>query len=107
MTAAKIAELNDLLRTTFQGGQIMLTHGFNALSDEIRAKAMSAMREYNDFKPDNDPHREHDFGAFEVDGVKLFFKISYYDPTMQYGSDDPANPDITKRVLTLMLNSEW
>ena len=62
---------------------------------------------FDDFKPDNDPYGEHDFGAFEVDGHKFFFKVSYYDITMEFGSDDPANPEVTKRVLTLMLAEEY
>ena len=107
MNRKKIAELNDILRMAFRGGQIMLTSGFNALPEETKAKAMSAMRNYSDFDPINDIGGTHDFGAFIVDDVKLYFKIAYYDPTMQYGSDDPSNPAITKRVLTLMLAEEY
>lgn len=103
----KIAELNDVLRTTFTGGQLMLTQGFSALSDEMRARAMSEMRTFNKFDKDNDPYGEHDFGAFEIDGQKFFFKITYYDPTMNYGSDDPSNPDVTMRVLTIMRAEEY
>ena len=105
--SAKIAELNDILRMAFRGGKIMLTDGFNALPEETKAKAMHAMRNYSDFDPINDLSGTHDFGAFIVDNMKFYFKIAYYDPTMQYGSDDPSNPAITKRVLTLMLAEEY
>ena len=65
------------------------------------------MKAYDAFTKDNDPHREHDFGAFEVDGVELFFKIDYYDHNMQGGSEDPANPACTVRVLTIMERTEY
>jgi hypothetical protein len=31
---------------------------------------------------DNDPHGEHDFGAFEHEGQRIFWKIDYYAPDM-------------------------
>ena len=56
----------------------------------------------------NDPYNEHDFGAFSQEGVgKIFWKIDYYDAAMKYGSEDPADPTKTTRVLTIMLASEY
>jgi hypothetical protein len=62
---------------------------------------------FNVFIEDNDPNGEHDFGSFEIDGRKLFFKIDYYDKDMRYGSEDPSDPSQTARVLTLMLAEEY
>ena len=50
---------------------------------------------------------EHDFGAFEVDSHRLFFKLDYHAPDMASGSEDPADPAKTVRVLTLMLAAEY
>ena len=50
---------------------------------------------------------EHDFGALTVAGVRLLWKIDYYDAGMGGGSPDPADPSVTTRVLTLMLVDEW
>jgi Protein of unknown function (DUF3768) len=61
----------------------------------------------NVFIEDNDPHGEHDFGSFEIEGRKLFFKIDYYDKDMRFGSEDPSDPSKTARVLTLMLAEEY
>ena len=72
-----------------------------------RLKVLQAMREYDDFALDGDPYAEHDLGAFEVHGFKFFFKITYYDMTMDFASEDPSNPDVTKRVLTLTLAEEY
>ena len=62
---------------------------------------------FSAFTPENDPHGEHDFGSFALAGRKLFFKIDYFDATMQFGSEDPADPAKTTRVLTIMLAEEY
>lgn len=66
-----------------------------------------AVQTFLAFTPDNDPHGEHDFGAFDLGGQRLFWKIDYYDRDLRYASDDPADPDITTRVLTIMMASEY
>ena len=37
----------------------------------------------------------------------VFWKIDCYDTSLTYGSDAPWNPEQTKRVLTIMLASEY
>jgi len=102
-----IARLNDAFRTTLIGGKVMLTAGIAELPERTRANILTAVRTFADFSEDNDPHGEHDFGAFEADGHKCFWKIDYYDKSMESGSKEPANPDVTTRVLTIMLASEY
>ena len=105
----RIAELNDLLRTTFNpaAGHIMLTRGIQALEEEDRLKIFDLVRTFNAFTTDNDPYGEHDFGAVEYNGQKAFWKIDYYAPDMMHGSEDPADPDQTVRVMTIMLANEY
>ena len=62
---------------------------------------------FDTFTPDNDPHHEHDFGSFEHDGERIFWKIDYYDRSLTNGSEDPSDPAQTTRVLTIMLASEY
>lgn len=107
LRTATIRRLNDTFRATFTGGRVMLTAGVNGLPDDTKANVLSAVRQYADFKPDNDPHGEHDFGVFEVQGVKLFWKIDYYDKALEYGSENPADPAVTTRVLTIMKREEY
>ena len=64
------------------------------------------------FTEDNDQHGEHDFGAFEHEGERIFWKIAYYDRATfgtgrDYASENPADPKQTVRVLTIMLASEY
>jgi len=105
--ATRIRFLNDLLRSTGAGGRIFLTQGIAALSEREQSDIAWKVRAFDDFTQGNDPHREHDFGAFTLDGRKIFWKIDYYDPAMEYGSEDPSDDEKTFRVLTIMLAEEY
>lgn len=104
---AKVRELNDAFRTTMTGGRVMLTAGVDALPSDVKAIAIRRVATFSDFNADNDPHAEHDFGSFELSGRKFFFKLDYYDSAMEFGSEDPADPAKTTRVLTIMLAEEY
>ena len=104
---ARIRELNDAFRLSFVGGTVLLTAGVNALPAEVKARTLMRVRSFDQFDADNDPHQEHDFGAFEIDGAKFFWKLDYYDRERRYGSPDPSDPDQTTRVLTVMLAEEY
>ena len=71
------------------------------------ALALSKLRAFNDFTPDNDPYGEGDFGSFDLAGEKFFWKIDYYERDLRGGSEDPADPNVTTRVLTIMLAWEY
>lgn len=45
--------------------------------------------------------------ALKVDGQKIWFKIGAYDQNLEYGSPDPSDPAVTKRVMTILLPSEY
>lgn len=106
--AAKIAQLNDVLRTTFLTGKVILTPGIRALADADREAIITAVREFSAFTPDNDPYGEHDFGAVTLPNVgKVFWKIDYYDDQYECHSPDASNPKVTRRVLTIMLAEEY
>ncbi|MGX1499837.1 hypothetical protein ACSSV1_004897 [Labrenzia sp. MBR-25] len=103
-----MADLNDLLRTTFLAGRVVLTQGIAALDDEDREVVLTQVREFSDFNEDNDPYGQRDFGAFTHEAAgKVFWKIDYYDLDYKYLSPDPADPQVTRRVLTIMLADEY
>lgn len=104
---AKIRELNDLLRVDRAGGQLFVTHGICSLGLAYVPAIIEAVRQFDAFDAGNDPYAEHDFGALEVLGVRVFWKIDYWDERMKFGSPDPADPDVTSRVLTIMLAAEY
>jgi len=103
----RIRALNDAFRKSFTGGRVMLTAGVDALPSDVKAMAIRKVATFSDFASDNDPYGEHDFGAFDLAGRKIFWKIECYDPGLEWGSDDPADPEKTLRILTLMLAEEY
>lgn len=103
----RIRELNDAFRTRFAGGHVMMTPSVEALPAMVKAAALQQVATFDAFTPDNDPHGEHDFGSFALCNRTFFWKIDAYDKTMEYGSDDPADPNKTTRVLTLMLAEDY
>ena len=112
---AQITALNDRLRQTLglpgygkALGKVCMTAGIGALPPDVLTSILTTVQRFDNFTEDNDPYGEHDFGAFDCPGAgKVFWKIDYYAPDMSQGSEDPADPDKTVRVLTIMLASEW
>jgi len=103
----EIAELNDTFRRSMTGGKILITPGVASLSGDVQAVVIRTVATFDAFTNANDPHHERDFGAFRVAGHHVFWKIDYYDPSMQAASEDPADPAKTTRVLTIMLAEEY
>ncbi|MEN8444466.1 MAG: DUF3768 domain-containing protein [Cyanobacteria bacterium J06555_13] len=109
---AIIRDLNDRLRQGDKSvsGQIVLTNGVVSLfGDPVmeQIELFEAVKSFDAFNEDNDPHNEHDFGAFDFKGEKLFWKIDYYAPDMMHGSEDPNDCSITVRLLTILLAREY
>jgi hypothetical protein len=113
-----IAQLNDALRqhlTQPGHNRVVMTIGVQDLIGDVslfrnfhaQAELLRNIREFYAFGPDVDPHGERDFGRFEFRDAALYWKIDYYDRALEYGSLDPANPDVTTRVLTILLSSEY
>ena len=102
-----IATLNDKFRRSFINGEVLLSAGIAAMDAEDKANIVSLVQNFNDFNEDNDPYGEHDFGAFDYKDEKILWKIDYYDLNHKYMSEDPSNPDITNRVLTIMTVYEY
>jgi hypothetical protein len=106
----RIPELNDELRRTLvtsARGKVVLTQGVAALPENELAQLLERVRRFGEFTNDNDPHGEHDFGSIALEGVTYFFKLDYYAPDMDGGSEDPADPTKTTRVLTIMRADEY
>jgi hypothetical protein len=119
--AERIARLNDLARRAMGVACVVVaTEGVRALLEADQSRLRELIETFDVFTPDNDPYGERDFGAIYqgVDGVwsvsrpidvavTVFWKIDAYDSELRFGSDDPADPAVTRRVLTIMLASEY
>ena len=106
-SSARISALNDELRRFGRGGQIIVTSGIQALGTEGVARVLAAVAGFDAFTGDNDPYGEHDCAILTVDGLRVLFKIDYYDRDLTYHSPDPSDPTVTERVMTVMLASEY
>jgi hypothetical protein len=100
-----VRELNDTARQSFTGVRVLVTSGVQALAGF--SELIHKVRTFDDFSEDNDPRGEHDFGSFQHEGETVYWKIDYYDELVQFGSEDPTNTELTTRVLTILLSSEY
>ena len=102
-TSAKIAELNDAARCN--ASNYMTTQGIMSLDEQTISEIFVQVQNFNKFNQDNDPYGEHDFGAFTIDGDKVFWKIDYYDQGLNEWCD-PLDPHY-RRVVTVMLDEDY
>lgn len=114
--AERIATVNDAFRyevLTFgrakAPGICVFTRGIACLDPTTIGQIVIRTRIFKTFTEDNDPHGEHDFGAFDQPNVgKIFWKIDYYaDQQCRNGSEAPEDPKRSYRVLTIMLAEEY
>ena len=113
---ALIAQQNDTFRKSGNQdalikGQIVMTQGVATLAPVIKAILTQRLWAFDAFTEDNDPFGDHSFGCIEFNVTdtdhRFFWKIDLYDTAYDYGSDDAVNPEVTRRVLTLMLPEEY
>jgi hypothetical protein len=104
----RVRDLNNAFRTGGGvAGQWFFARGVADRGSAFVALATAAVKTFDSFTPDNDPYGEHDFGAINLAGETLFWKIDAHDATMTNGSADPSDPALTRRALTIMLASEY
>jgi hypothetical protein len=104
----RIRDLNDAFRLApSKHGRLVTTKGVSSLPFDSQLAIIAKVMNFDEFSPDNDPNGEHDFGCFDFHDKKIFWKIDYYDSDCEYGSEDPADPSKTTRVMTVMLASEY
>lgn len=112
-----IARLNDWLRdhlTQPGANRVMMTSGIAELIGDVsifrnfrkQAELLRTVSGYDSFTPAHDPYGEHDLGTFEFEGAACMWKIDYYNADLSAGSENPADPSLTVRVLTIMRADE-
>lgn len=88
-------------------GTAVVTAGVREMGRTFETAAYLAVAKDTAFNEDNDPYGDHTFGTVTVSGERLFWKIDLYDRALEYGSPEPANPERTHRVLTILFPSEY
>ena len=104
-SACEIALHNDRFRITLSPvlGKVVVTGGVLLKGDAFTTKAIGLVRQFNDFNDGNDPYGERDFGTVEVYNEIVNWKFDYFDRRYKYLSENPADPEVTRRVLTIYL----
>ncbi len=75
---------------------LLLTSGLSSTFPDEVPLILQMVKEFDTFNEGNDPWHEHDFGAFDFRGERIFWKI-----------DDYAGHEGYELVLTVMLASEY
>ncbi len=75
---------------------LLLTRGVSETFRDQVAVILKMVKEFDAFAESNDPWHEHDFGAFDFKGEKIFWKI-----------DDYRGHEGYELVMTVMLASEY
>ena len=91
-------------------GQWIITQGLAATIEEANLGPLDiiqVVQAFDTFTEDNDPYGTHEFGAFDFQSETCFWKIDLYDSDLQFGSPDPTDLFQTRRVMTIMLASEY
>lgn len=106
-SAEEIAKKNDKLRKTLlsdDNNGVIVTRSVRESEhfDEI----LEAVKNFEDFSEDNDPHGERDCALFDVGGERYMFKIDYYANDFPYGAD-PYEEEGIRRIITIMSVSEY
>lgn len=113
---SRIALQNDHFRVTLGmdagiKGRFVLTPGVQALMEEHGAEILLKVAGFSAFSADNDPWGVRDFGMITVGKPgayhRLYWKVDLFDLDYQYGSEAPSDTSQTRRVLTLLLPSEY
>lgn len=102
-----IATQNDNFRRNLSQGTLVLTQGIRNNAPEDIKEIITKVRTFDTFDENNDPYNEHDFGAFDYKGKRIFWKIDNYDRKFLYLSPDVSNPKLTNRVMTIMYAEEY
>ena len=118
--AAKVAAHNDAFRRNVclaipygQGdpvllGRLVATRAIHAKGSLFIQESLAAIGRLTEFPAESDPDGYHDFGAVEIMGETVWFKIDLFDGAdLQYGSEAPDIPARTYRVLTILFPSDW
>ena len=102
-----IRALNDDARQRLTAGTANLSPGVMALGPAGVHRIIKAIASYDNFDPDDDRFEQHEAGTFDADGHTIFFKIDSLDLAEEGLSPDPADFEVTVRIINVMLTDEF
>ena len=88
-------------------GLWLFSPGVQAQGIAFLWQTLSEVQRFDTFTANSDPHGVHDFGAFELQGEEVLWKIDYLERGSQFVAYDPSDNARTCRIITIMLADEY
>lgn len=106
-----IARLNDRCRHGLdRTGRIVITRTcLGTFADNTMAELVAQaqiLAEVRKFTYPDDDRTERDRGQIEYRGTTVYFQIDAYDVDLKWGSPDPTDASVTRRVMTIMVRED-
>ena len=104
---SKIRKLNNEFRRSGLNGLTISSRGVRALDKEMRDSIINTIRGIDELPPSNDPDNTDSLGSILVGEHLVFWTIEAFDLDLICSSRDPSDPNVTRRVMTIMLAEEY
>ena len=101
-----IRSLNDAFRLSFTSTELHVSPGVLELSIGTQTEILDRVRNYRNFTEDNDPSMLHNKGQFDCQGHNIVWEIYCMNNDGRGESPDPANLDLTRRHMMVLLEDE-
>jgi|AutmiccommunBRH5_1029478.scaffolds.fasta_scaffold15160_2 hypothetical protein len=106
-----IARLNDRCRHGLDcTGRIVITRTcLGTFADNTMAELVAQaqiLAEVRKFTYPEGNRTERDRGQIEYRGTTVYFQIDAYDADLKWGSPDPTDASVTRRVMTIMVRED-
>ncbi len=89
-------------------GRLVCTAAVAAMGQSFVVATCIAVAGQSSFSEEDDPDGYHDFGAVEVEGRRVWWKIDLFsDEELRWGAERLDDPSRTVRVLTILFPEDW
>lgn len=103
----ELGRMNDGFRSAFLEIFWYFSENIKKLPTSVIDEIINRVRKFDDFKPDDDPFGERDFGQFTLEGIgEVTWCICHYDLTLNHFSEDMYDPNVTLPIMKIMFESE-
>jgi hypothetical protein len=102
VSSVAVRQFNDQCRKTFSACTILVAPIVEGLPDDEKATLIEAVRTFEQFNDEDDPHHEHQFDRIELFGKSWCWLFLYYDDMLRLCSKCPPAAKKTDRILLIM-----
>lgn len=103
----RLRQLNNAFRKTGEGGITTISMAVHAIGPKAVSEIRAAIAAFTGFDSSGSEESEHDYGTINYQGQMVYWKIDYFDEDVAFASSDATDPDVTVRVMTILLASDF